>query len=122
MKKNLAMVLALALCLTASGALADGQFRVGLECNYAPFNWTQTDDANGAVPIDGGGGYAGGYDVEMAKKVAEGAGQGIGDRKDRMGRSDSRAQRWLDRRGDRRHVAHRGAQSQCGLHRCVLQK
>jgi len=50
------------------------QFRVGMECAYAPFNWTQSDDSNGAVPIEGGG-YAGGYDVEIAKKIAEGLGK-----------------------------------------------
>ncbi len=44
--------------------------RVGMECGYAPFNWTQIDDSNGAVPIEGGG-YAGGYDVEIAKIIAE---------------------------------------------------
>jgi putative lysine transport system substrate-binding protein len=42
-----------------------------MECGYAPFNWTQSDASNGAVAIEGGG-YAGGYDVEIAKKVAEG--------------------------------------------------
>ncbi len=50
------------------------EFRVGMECNYAPFNWTQTDDSNGAVAIESGG-FAGGYDVEIAKKVAEGLGK-----------------------------------------------
>ncbi|MDR1634868.1 MAG: transporter substrate-binding domain-containing protein [Bifidobacteriaceae bacterium] len=44
--------------------------RVGMEAAYAPFNWTQKDDSNGAVKIDGGG-WAGGYDVQMAKLVAE---------------------------------------------------
>ena len=43
--------------------------RVGMECAYAPFNWTQLDDSNGAVAIDGGD-YAGGYDVEIAKAIA----------------------------------------------------
>ena len=38
----------------------DKTFKVGLECNYAPFNWTQTDNSNGAVAIDGGGGFCGG--------------------------------------------------------------
>lgn len=52
-----------------------GTFKVGLECGYAPFNWTQMDDSNGAVPIDGGSEYAGGYDVEIAKKIAEGLGK-----------------------------------------------
>ena len=48
--------------------------RIGMECGYAPFNWTQQDDSNGAVAIDGGG-YANGYDVQIAKKVAEGLGK-----------------------------------------------
>nr|WP_066499415.1 transporter substrate-binding domain-containing protein [Abyssisolibacter fermentans] len=50
-------------------------FRVGLEAGYAPFNWTQTGDSNGAVKIDGAAEYAGGYDVEMAKKIAKGLGK-----------------------------------------------
>ncbi len=45
--------------------------RVGMECAYAPFNWTQTNDANGAVKIKGSDEYAYGYDVMMAKKIAE---------------------------------------------------
>ena len=50
-------------------------FRVGLECGYAPFNWTQMDASNGGVKIDGSAEYAGGYDVEIAKKIAEGLGK-----------------------------------------------
>ena len=53
----------------------DGVFKVGMEAAYAPFNWTQTDDSNGAVKIEGTEEYAGGYDVEIAKKIAEGLGQ-----------------------------------------------
>ncbi len=71
--------LALAVVLgTATGcqkkADAGTQFKVGLECAYAPFNWTQTTDENGAVKIDSTS-YAGGYDVEIAKRVAEGLGR-----------------------------------------------
>lgn len=44
---------------------------VGMECNYAPYNWTQMNEGNGAVKIEGGSGYAGGYDVETAKIIAE---------------------------------------------------
>lgn len=36
---------------------------------------TKTDDSNGAVQIDGSSEYAGGYDVEIAKKIAEGLGK-----------------------------------------------
>lgn len=46
-------------------------FRVGMECSYSPFNWTQSDDSNGAVPIQGTSDYAYGYDVEMAKRICE---------------------------------------------------
>lgn len=50
-------------------------FKVGLECGYAPFNWTQMNDSNGGVKIDGNAEYAGGYDVEIAKKIADGLGK-----------------------------------------------
>ncbi|MDR2454378.1 MAG: transporter substrate-binding domain-containing protein, partial [Bifidobacteriaceae bacterium] len=67
-----ALALAFPLVLTAcgDGSGGDGPLRVGMEAAYAPFNWTQKDDSNGAVKIDGGG-WAGGYDVQMAKLVAD---------------------------------------------------
>jgi putative lysine transport system substrate-binding protein len=58
-------------------APADGQpgdekvLRVAMECAYAPYNWTQSTDANGAVPIYQSSDYAYGYDVMMAKYLAE---------------------------------------------------
>lgn len=52
-----------------------GTLRVGMEANYAPFNWAQTTDENGAVPIaNSEGEFANGYDVQIAKKIAEGLG------------------------------------------------
>ena len=45
--------------------------RVAMECGYAPYNWTQPTDANGAVPIADSYDYAYGYDVMMAKLIAE---------------------------------------------------
>ena len=48
--------------------------RVAMECAYAPYNWTQADDSNGAVPIADSNEYAYGYDVMMAKKMAEALG------------------------------------------------
>ncbi len=59
----------------ATQAAEAGEFRVGMECAYPPFNWTQTTDSNGAVPIEGTNEFAGGYDVEIAKKIAEGLGK-----------------------------------------------
>ena len=86
MRKILSIILALTmlLSLTACGkteskaavsdipGLEDGVFTVGMECAYAPYNWTQTDDSNGAVPISNvPGAYANGYDVMIAKKICE---------------------------------------------------
>ena len=45
--------------------------RIAMECGYAPYNWTQPTDANGAVPIADSPDYAYGYDVMMAKLIAE---------------------------------------------------
>lgn len=56
-------------------APAENTFKVGLEAGYAPFNWTQMDDSSGGVKIDKSAEYAGGYDVEIAKKIAEGLGK-----------------------------------------------
>lgn len=52
-----------------------GVLRVGMECAYAPFNWTQetaqVPNGDKAVPIYGTNYYAYGYDVMMAKKIAD---------------------------------------------------
>lgn len=50
---------------------------VAMECAYAPYNWTQSDDSNGAVEIRGSSDYAYGYDVMMAKKIADALGQKV---------------------------------------------
>ena len=81
MKKNQLFIIAI-LSLIVLSVITTGfatvksqdkqDFKVGLECNYAPFNWTQLDDSKGAVEIKTGGGFCGGYDVEIAKKLAEG--------------------------------------------------
>ncbi len=52
--------------------LEDGVLTVGMECAYAPYNWTQMTDANGAVPISNvPGAYANGYDVMIAKRICD---------------------------------------------------
>lgn len=53
---------------------AKEKFVVGLECNYAPFNWTQAEQTQDSVVIPGGG-FADGYDVQIAKLIAEGLGR-----------------------------------------------
>ena len=51
-----------------------GTLKVGMECAYEPYNWTDTDNATlGAVEISGEGKsglYANGYDVQIAQYVA----------------------------------------------------
>lgn len=80
-KLVLCAILIMGLCVTAVGckgsgeSVESGEFRVGLECDYPPFNWTQIDDSNGAVPISGTKEFAGGYDVEIAKLLADGMGK-----------------------------------------------
>ena len=90
MKKILTLILALAmvLAMTACGGNAapadqndnaavitgveDGVLTIAMECAYAPYNWTQSDDSNGAVPIANvPGSYANGYDVMIGKAIAE---------------------------------------------------
>lgn len=77
MKKMFALLCALCLMAMSASALAatgveDGVLTVAMECAYAPYNWTQADDSNGAVPIkDHPGQFANGYDVMMAKAICE---------------------------------------------------
>lgn len=45
--------------------------KVAMECGYAPYNWTQPDHKNGAVPISGSQDFAYGYDVKIAQLIAD---------------------------------------------------
>lgn len=90
MKKTLSLLLAamLAAGLAGCGSKAadsdapdgDGDpttLTVAMECAYAPYNWTQSDGSNGAIQIRDSSDYAYGYDVMMAKKIAEALGQNV---------------------------------------------
>ena len=69
-----AIILSVAACSGSnSGSQKNGKpvLRVGMECGYAPYNWAQPDNSNGAVPIKGSNDYAYGYDVMIAKFLAE---------------------------------------------------
>lgn len=54
---------------TANAASTLPPLKIGMEANYPPYNWTQTNDTNGAVPIDGSHQFANGYDVQIAKII-----------------------------------------------------
>lgn len=50
---------------------SNGVLKVSMECAYNPFNWTQTNAANGAVKYgESADLYANGYDVQIAKFIA----------------------------------------------------
>ena len=78
MKKILSMVLVLMMAFASAAfaeggttGLEDGVLTVAMECAYAPYNWAQPDDSNGAVPIKDSALYANGYDVMTAKAICE---------------------------------------------------
>lgn len=77
MKKTILSCLAalFMLFIDVTNAQADNYLRVGMEAAYAPFNWTQDNSSNGAVPIEGTKQYANGYDVQTAKKIAKALGK-----------------------------------------------
>ena len=69
MKSRIALLI-MFLMMFVLGNAANNELKVGMECGYAPFNWFQDNDKNGAVKIDNG--YCNGYDVEIAKLIAKG--------------------------------------------------
>lgn len=74
MKKFLLSLLSfLTLFLLGSGQATaqDNVLRIGTDASFAPFSWTQSDNSNGAIPIEGTNQYANGYDIQVAKKIAE---------------------------------------------------
>ena len=84
MRKITAIALAALMLLSLAGCggtaaetsvpsgVEDGVLTVAMECAYAPYNWAQNDDSNGAVPIaNAPGSYANGYDVMTAKMICE---------------------------------------------------
>ena len=66
-------VASLASCNQPSTELTtEGVLVVGMECAYAPFNWTETEDTDSNVAISNlEGSYAEGYDVQVAKIIAD---------------------------------------------------
>lgn len=83
--KKLVSVLAVCFLLAGcgnSGSNEQGEgnktastFTVGMECNYAPFNWTDVDKTEFNVKESSGNGYCDGYDVQIAQNVAASMGK-----------------------------------------------
>lgn len=78
-KRILSLIIVLVMALvfmTGCGATKDENvLKVGMECGYAPFNWTQSNNSNNGVKIEDAAEFAGGYDVEIARKIAQGLGK-----------------------------------------------
>ena len=56
----------------ASLSYLNGQLRVGMECAYAPNNWQESEASDTNVPIENvPGAYAEGYDVQIARIIAD---------------------------------------------------
>ena len=83
----LVMMLSLAACGSsnsaapaAAPAASDGKgvLRVGMECAYAPNNWQESAATDTNLPIENlPGGYAEGYDVQIARRIGEATGYDI---------------------------------------------
>ena len=82
MKKILTLILAFALTLSLvsckkvnpakdlENVTAKGVIVVGMECAYAPYNWATTTQSEFTANVSNGK-YADGYDVQIAKLIAE---------------------------------------------------
>lgn len=74
MKKFLSMLvvlLALVLLIGCEEGETEETFIVGMECGYAPFNWTESVKTETNYPIYNSNLYAEGYDVQIAKNISE---------------------------------------------------
>lgn len=72
MKKLAALCVAGALLLSGCGTSSNEKtFTVGMEAAYAPYNWQTSKATSSSTQLDGGAGYADGYDVWMSQKIAE---------------------------------------------------
>ena len=57
---------------TAPSTTESNQFRVGMECAYAPSNWQESAATDTNVPVENvAGAYAEGYDVQIARILAD---------------------------------------------------
>lgn len=83
LKKLFAIVATCSLVLTGCGSSSSGSdnstdddtFTVGMECNYAPFNWQTSKKTKTSAKLDGGAGYCDGYDVVISRKIAKSMGK-----------------------------------------------
>ena len=60
----------------SDSVIGKDKIRIGMEAAYAPYNWQVSEASEYTIPIDNvQGAYADGYDVQIAKAIAEGLGK-----------------------------------------------
>ena len=81
MKKLFVLLMLVFVCMfaVACGGVkfneSKGELVIGLECEYSPFNWTETKKTDSNVEIYGQSGlYAEGYDIQIARRIADSLG------------------------------------------------
>ena len=82
MKRKALSILVACFALSAvscgGSSVSDSELYVGLECNYAPFNWTENAANDYTLPIfNHAGSYADGYDIQIAKILGEKTGKKV---------------------------------------------
>jgi ABC-type amino acid transport substrate-binding protein len=81
MKKLFGLMIIAGLLLSGCSTSVDESnlLVVGMECAYAPFNWTQVESSETAFLINNeeGTGYCDGYDVQIAKAIADELGKDL---------------------------------------------
>lgn len=70
LRKVFVSLLSVVLLTSCSTGSDNDKFVVGLECNYAPFNWLQSEEDELAVHVASANGYCKGYDVTVAQALA----------------------------------------------------
>lgn len=56
----------------------DNIIRIGMECNYAPFNWTCGTSSDYTLPVyNDAGKFADGYDIQFAKRLSKETGKQV---------------------------------------------
>lgn len=77
MKKFISILMLGTVILGAcSSSGSQNSLTVGMECNYAPYNWTQSQKSDTAVEISGGQ-YCDGFDVAVAQLIAKEMGKDL---------------------------------------------
>ncbi|MFA6587036.1 MAG: transporter substrate-binding domain-containing protein [Bacilli bacterium] len=77
---KMALLFAVAVCgfsAVSCSKNSEDSIRIGMECDYAPFNWTEAKENENNLAISNADGYADGYDIQVAKVIGEKLGKKV---------------------------------------------